>query len=257
MKNYTKRILAGLTVIVLAFGIFAETVAAADVEKPEEEIRAMPIYVENIDTKEPVSGLYLMLKAPKDAQTEDIIFDEPTDENGRVTYEPLTIKSGVTYTLQSADEDVEVGPKVTVTGGRKYFGNYIAAVNGEVYDGTLITLYAIDDRSDIPVQSEITSISSSINEVGEEGGSTAITVTGKNLPETAYCQLWLETENGSQDKVGSLQTVTMTGNASEREFTVEIPSSSGYEGAAKWIVRVSLDAKGTQGWDAAAITINK
>ncbi len=256
MKNYTKRILAGLTVIVLVFGIFTETGAAADVEEPGIEARKMPVFVENIGTKKPVAGLYLMLKAPN-AQTEDIIFDEPTDEKGMVTYEPLTIKSGVTYTLQSADEDVEVGTRVTVTGGRGYFGNYIAKVNGAAYAGTLIKLEAIDDRSDIPVESEITSISSSIKEVAEEGGSTAITVTGKNLPETAYCQLWLETENGSQDKVGSLQTVTMTGNASEREFTVEIPSSSGYEGAAKWIVRVSLDAKGTQGWDAAAITINK
>ncbi len=251
MKKNIKKILASAAALALLLGNFAGT--GMTVVKADS--REMPVYVTDEETGEPVADIYLMLES-KSESAEDIIFDEPTDEDGYVLYEPLTLKSGVTYLLKPAeDSECTSEETIEVVGGRNYYGNFIKTVNGQNYTGEDIDLFVQDNRGEKPVVSEISSISSSIDKVNEDGGVAAITVNGKNLPEEVYCQLWYESAIGAQVQVSD-EKVSMSGDGTQKKFDIDIPSYIQYPKAVKWIVRVSLDG-GAQGWDSAVIDVVK
>lgn len=251
MKKNIKKILGSALALALFLGNFTGTGFAV----VKADSREMPIYVIDEETLKPVEGVYLMLESTsKDA--EDIIFDEPTDEEGYVLYEPLTLKSNVTYLLKTTkDSGYTYYTQVEVTGGRNYYGPYIQTVNGEEYTGEDVNFYVEDNGGEKPVVSEISSISSLIKDAHKNGGATTITVNGRNLLEKAYCQLWYATSIGRQELVSD-RMVTMTGDDAQKKFIVVLPAVSRYPEASTWIVRVSLDG-GEQGWDAVYIPIMK
>ncbi len=248
MNKNIKKILAGAAALALLLGNFTGT--GFTVVKAESF--EMPVIVKDKETDQPVEGIFLMLKGPEGE--DNIVFEEPTDEEGYVLYEPFDLKSEVEYQLTTAeDSGYTCTNPMEVVGGRDYFGPYIDTVNGKPYDGEDITLTVEDNGGDKPVIPELSSISSSIDEVSRDGGEAVITVNGENLPEEAYCQLWYESANGTQVQLSD-DIVAMTGNDAQKLFTIAIPSSLQYPKAVTWIVRVSLD-NGAQGWDSAVIKV--
>ncbi|MCI9489868.1 MAG: Ig domain-containing protein [Dorea sp.] len=95
---------------------------------------------------------------------------------------------------------------------------------------------------------KITQVVSSVNRVNKDGEKATITVTGTNLQEKLFYDLYYTNKDNEQINTVSKASVMTKGvSDTERTFEVEIPAASEYPTAAEWTVSVypTDDAPGT------------
>ncbi len=95
---------------------------------------------------------------------------------------------------------------------------------------------------------KITQVVSSVNRVNKDGEKATITVTGTNLQEKLFYDLYYTNKDNEQINTVSKASVMTKGESdTERTFEVEIPAASEYPTAAEWTVSVypTDDAPGT------------
>ncbi len=86
---------------------------------------------------------------------------------------------------------------------------------------------------------KINQVVSSVNRVNKDGETATITVTGTNLQEKLFYDLYYTNKDNEQINIVSKASVMTNGeSATERTFEVEIPAASEYPTAAKWTVSV-------------------
>lgn len=241
MKRYIQRIITGIIVSAMIFGNFAGMGApVVRAEDPELNIRVVN------DNGQPVSGVQLILK---NDELGNIEFDDVTDERGEATAAEalLDVTEEATYYVQPAPEDkehicdnpIEVHFKMNSAG----YGNvpYIDTVDGKKYEGDYVELKVKGSGTGKPiVNPEITSAKASITEAGRNGANAVITVTGKDIPDNIYYQIWYVIQSGGIDEVGKIQTVSANGSSTERKFNVKLPAVFEYPKAIGWKVNVTV-----------------
>lgn len=95
---------------------------------------------------------------------------------------------------------------------------------------------------------KITQVVSSVNRVNKDGEKATITVTGTNLQEKLFYDLYYTNKDNEQINTVSKASIMTKGvSDTERTFEVEIPAASEYPTAAEWTVSVypTDDAPGT------------
>lgn len=265
MKKCVQKILAGVIALAMIFGNFAGT--GVTVARAASDTMDVCVKDENGET---VNNLLLIFSSNMFG---DIDFDELTDKEGKVetnqndlwnildAFEAEGVEEGIFFIKPaegegySCDHPIEVH---FVMDGDSYYGSMpqIDKVNGSEYNGAEISLNVRSAGSDAPVKSEITSVSSSVEEIGRNGGNTTITVTGTALPADMYYQVWYGLQNGGSLDAGKFQAVAASGTNTERKFSIKLPSASEFPKAIGWKINISL-VNGERGKDTEIINIAK
>lgn len=102
----------------------------------------------------------------------------------------------------------------------------------------------------------ITKVETSKTEVSSNGDRVTVTVTGKDLPETLYYQVYYNFSSYDISTATAATAVTTTGTDTERHFDVDIPSQNEYT-TESWKVGVRLTASGTLVKSAPMTVVNK
>ncbi|MDD7770087.1 hypothetical protein [Suipraeoptans intestinalis] len=97
-----------------------------------------------------------------------------------------------------------------------------------------------------PQEPELTNIVPSVTEIGVQGGTVAVIVQGKALPEQLYYGIQYVTEKGEEKSVVDYQAVMAEGTEEQRMFEVKIPDVAPYKEAVKW--RIGVDVAANDGY---------
>lgn len=230
MKKHVQKLLAGVIALAMILGNLAGT--GVTVVRAASDTLTVVVTDEN---NQPVSGLQLILIS-QDGEVYNKEFPV-TDAAGKAIYETegdemgkyyIGLASGSAYTCEVNNLEVVFGQ------------NGIEKVGQYEYNGTDISFAVHSTGGGSSTKADIESAAISLAEVKRGGDNAVVTVTGTSLPDQLSYQIWYYMKTTAQWEAGTIQTIAVSGDATQKTFNVKFPSASEYPKAISWFVRVSL-----------------